>query len=95
MSDNLFYLLPPMLQFSYSFINALSMSSPKHQGGLLRINIFERRPLSQTVKPTELKTRDRNPTLLLPPGIKILFLILQCSGYIQSKNKVNLVVLPW
>ena len=49
------------------------------------------RPPSQTVRPTKLEKRDRHPTLLLPPGLQLNSLHLQCSVRVQSKNGVDLV----
>ena len=51
----------------------------------------QKRPLSQTVWLTKLKKRDHYPTLLLPPGFKLYSLLVQCSGCVQSKNRVDLV----
>ena len=63
----------------------------KNQVVICGISIFENRPLSRTVRPTELVKRDRHPTLPVPPGHQTLFLLLQCSGRVLSKNGVDLV----
>ena len=57
----------------------------------MSIFLNRKRPSSRVVWPIELEKRDSHPTLLFSPGHEHYFLLLQCSGYVQAKNGVDLV----
>ena len=69
------------------------MQSKNNQVVILGISIFEKP--EQTVEsnrwPTELEKRYCHPTLPLLTGLQTYFLLIQCSGHVQSKNGVDLV----
>ena len=91
MAKNLFYHCPLGLKKIFGAINALSTCSPKIKS-LFRYLKNQNRPSSRIIWPNELEIRDRHPTLLLP-GLQTYFLLVQCSGCVQSKNGVDLVII--
>ena len=68
-----------MLQLFLPRYESFKHLQSKNQVVILGISIFEKRnrPLSRCL-----------PTFMLPPGLRTF---LQCSGRVQSKNKVDLV----
>ena len=58
-----------------------------------RISVFQKtEKTGQTVRLIELEKGDCHSTLLLLPGhFKLYSLLLQCSGRVQYKNRVDLV----